>query len=170
MTSVRALFSDFGTPTMTRTGGQVTSIEWTKDPAHVLAGDDAYYEITLRARIPNTPYTQLQWNVHQVCDVNGTDETLSWDQAPGAGGNPAPILTVVPARVNPTGWNKFTIPTGATVPADKLGTYFGDALIVWKDAAAFSSNVHTAVMIAATAGVTALSTALVAGDEVWVRY
>jgi len=171
MTSIRPLFSDFGKPTVTKSGtpAVVTQIEWVKDAGNVLAGDDAYYEITIRAKIPNAPYTQLPIVVHQICLVGGVEMTLSWDVLPPGTGNTAPVLTIVPQRLNPTGWNKFTIPAGVTVPADKLGTFFGDAQIVWKGAAAFSTNSATAAMITTTAGVTALG-ALAAGDEIWVKY
>lgn len=81
---------------------------------------------------------------------------------PGAG-EQAPSLLVLLARS--PGWNKYTI---AKQLAD-LKTAFDDAQIVWNGTAAFSSNVVTAELIAATAGVTRL-TALAAGDIVWVRY
>jgi hypothetical protein len=47
--------------------------------------------------------------------------------------------------------------------------FFGDALIVWKGAAAYSANPTTKELIAGTPGVTAL-TSLAVGDELWVRY
>ncbi|MDB4962687.1 MAG: hypothetical protein JWP01_2686 [Myxococcales bacterium] len=171
VTSVRALTSDFGKPTFTKAGTAVTAIEWVKPVSEILPDDDGYYEITIRARVPNTPFSKIQFTVHQVCQTPNGDVTASWDQPEGATtGNPAAQLVVVPARLNPTGWNKFTIPAGVTVPAAKLGTYFGDALIVWKGVAAYSANASTVALIAATAGTTALTTDLVAGDEVWVRY
>jgi uncharacterized protein YcnI len=171
MSSVRPLYSDFGKPTITKTGtpAVATEIEWTKDAANILAEDDGYYEITIRAKIPNAPYTQLPIVVHQVCRVNSADVLLSWDVLPPGTGNTAPVMTIVPQRLNATGWNKFTIPAGTTVPAAKLGTFFGDAQIVWKGTAAFSTNSATAALITTTAGVTALGD-LVAGDEIWVKY
>jgi periplasmic copper chaperone A len=169
VTSVRALTSDFGRPSITKTGTQVTAIEWTRPESELLPDDDAYYEISIRARMPNAPYSQLTFNVHQVCLVEGVETTLSWNGAPGSA-SPAPLLTLVPARANATGWTKLTIPAGMTVPADRLGIYFGDALIVWRGTAAFSSNANTAALISSTSGVTALATDLVAGDEIWVRY
>jgi len=167
MTSVRPMYSDFGPPVVTRAGANVTSIEWTK--ADILAGDDGYYEVTIRAKIPNAPFTRLPIVVHQICRVAGADVTMSWDVLPPGTGNTAPVLTIQPQRLNPTGWNRFTIPAGVTVPAASLGTFFGDAQIVWKGTAAFSTNSATAAQIAATTGVTALGD-LVAGDEIWVKY
>ncbi len=169
MTAVRPMFSDFGKPTVTKGGANVTVIEWTKAATDVLSDDDGYYEVTIRAKVPNTPFAQLPIMVHQVCLVGSVEMTQSWDVLPGGTGNTAPVLTITPQRLNPTGWNKLTIPAGVTVPADKLGTFFGDAQIVWKGTAAFSTNSATAAMITTTAGVTALG-ALAAGDEIWVRY
>jgi hypothetical protein len=165
---VRALFSDFGKPTLIRNGSTVTAVEWTKSSADILDGDDGYYELTFRARTPNAPFSQIVLTVHQTCIVNGQERTVVWT---GTGSeSPGPALTLIPARTNPKGWNKITIPSGVTVPADKLGTYFGDALIVWRGTEAFSTNANTAALIASTPGVSALSSDLVAGDEIWVRY
>jgi hypothetical protein len=52
---------------------------------------------------------------------------------------------------------------------DEVALYLGDAMIVWLGTAAYSANVNTAALIAATPGVTALDGAA-AGDELWVRY
>jgi len=170
MTSVRPLYSDFGKPVVTKSGVNVTSIEWTKDLASVLPEDDGYYEITIRAKIPNAPFTRLPIVVHQICLVGGVETTMSWDVLPPGTGNTAPVLTIQPARLNATGWNKFTIPAGVTVPNADLGKYFGDALIVWKGAEAFSANAITVALIETTTGVTKLTGDLVAGDVIWVRY
>lgn len=168
VTSVRALYlPGFGNPTLTKVGGEVTMVEWTKPAGGELADDDAYYEPTIRARMPNTPFVKMPFVIHQVCDDNGTPITLSWNDQ---NNNPSPKVTIVPARLNTTGWNKFTIPAGVTVAAADFGAYFGDALIVWKGAAAFSSNGNTAALIGTTPGVTLLSGDLAAGDEIWVRY
>jgi uncharacterized protein YcnI len=167
VTGVRALFSDFGKPTVIRDGTTVTAVEWTKADNDVLAGDDAYYELTIRARVPDAAFTRLQFNVTQVCrSSGGTETTVMWDQAPGAGGNPAPLLTVVPARS--AGWNKITV--GRAVTAADLPLYLGDAQIVWRGNAAYSPNANTMMQIGSTQGVTVLSGDLASGDELWVRY
>lgn len=170
ITSVRALFSDFGKPVLTRDSSNtnpatnVTSITWTKSATDELDTDDGFYEITLRGKVANTPFTQFQVNVHQTCK-DGTVE--HWIAPPGdTTGSPAPLVKIVPARL--AGWNKVVLPVGI-VKAD-LPTYFGDALIVWKGNAAFSSNSNTRTMIEATAGVDLLDADLAAGDEVWVKY
>ena len=65
-------------------------------------------------------------------------------------GEPAPALTVLPARQ--PGWNKYTVP----VAVADLKPLFADAQIVWKDSAAYSANANTVAQIAGTAGVIVL--------------
>jgi hypothetical protein len=171
VTSVRALRSDFGKPTVIRdTNNVVIAVEWTKPDVELLAGDDAYYQLTIRARVPDAAFTQLQFNVHQTCrdDATGLDlPVVDWDQPPGSTtGNEAPMLTVVPART--AGWTQVTVPR-AVADAD-LPLYFGDAAIVWRGTAAFSTNAATAGLIAMTPGVTPLAGGLAANDEIWVKY
>jgi periplasmic copper chaperone A len=167
VTSVRPLFSDFGKPTVIRNGTTVTAVEWTKANADVLDADDAYYELTIRARVPDAAFTQIQFNITQVCrSAQGVETTVMWDQAPGGTGNPAPMLTVVPARTS--GWNKIVV--GRAVAAAELPIYLGDAQIVWRGNAAYSANAATMAQIAQTQGVTALTGDLAAGDELWIRY
>jgi len=171
MTSVRAFTSDFGRPVVTKAGTPAiaTVVEWTRNTADLLDDDDGYYEVSIRAKVPNTPFTRLPIIVHQVCLVNNNPLTVSWNVLPGGTGNTAPVLTIQGARLNAMGWSKITLPAGASVAVDRLATYFGDAQIVWKGTAAFSTNSATAALIGTTAGVTALG-ALAAGDEIWVKY
>jgi len=169
-TSVRAMPSDFGKPVVTKAGTTVTAIEWTKAPDMNLGFDDGYYEITFKATVPNTPYIKVPIKITQTCvAADGvTVHVVAWDNSDPA--EPAPNLVVVPAKLNSTGWNKFTVPAGSTVVAADFGAYFGDALIVWKGTAAFSANPNTVAQIASTSGVTPLTADLAAGDEIWVRY
>lgn len=170
-TNVRPMRSDFGTPVVLKDGNQaVIGIEWTKPDADKRAADDAYYELLFRATMPNTPFTKVKIDVTQTCvDAGGNPTTpVHWDDS--VPGDDAPRLTIVPSRLNPTGWNKITIPASTTVAAEDFGAYFGDALIVWKDTAAFSQNPNTLEQITATSGVTVLTDPLAAGDVVWVRY
>jgi hypothetical protein len=81
----------------------------------------------------------------------------------GGADEPASELRIVPARQ--PGWNKYVVPVAIT----DLARYFGDARIVWKGTAAYSPSTTTTELIAATPGVTALST-LAANDEIWVKY
>lgn len=169
VTGVRAMFSDFGKPTVITSGTVITAVEWTKPAADLLDGDDAYYELKLRAKVPDAPFTKLKFDVQQTCEDSTTHQQViaDWNAPEGSTtGEPAPYLTVVPAHT--TGWNKLTVPRALT--QDEVPTYLGDALIVWRGAAAYSSNPNTAAMIAATPGVTAMAAGLQANDEIWVKY
>ncbi len=169
-TSVRPLPSDFGgTPTVAKTGTNVTSVTWARDPAELQASDVAYYELTLRLKVLDVPFTKIPWVITQVCRPQGgtaaDDLTVVWT-GPSTNAEPSPLSIVVPSHV--TGWHKFTLTTA--VPAADMGLYFGDAQIVWKGTSAFSSNAFTAALITMTTGVTALTADLAVGDEIWVKY
>jgi uncharacterized protein YcnI len=169
VTGVRGLYSDFGKPTLIKTGELVTAVEWSKPAADAIPDDGGYYEVKIRAKLPDAPFSKLKFVVTQTCQDSATNLPITavWDQDEGSTtGNPAPVLTVVPARTN--GWQKFTVPRAIT--QDEMPAYFGDAAIVWKGTAAYSSNAQTAAMISTTAGVSALSGGLAANDEVWVKY
>ena len=162
VSSARGLTSDFGRPSFeTDVDGNVTAVSWRKPNEEALDGDRAYYEATIRVRVPDAPFTQIAFTVEQTCYSEANGETMVvWSGADAA------MLTVVPARQ--AGWNSYTL--GAAMLEAELGTYLGDALIVWKGTAAYSSNPATAAMIAATTGVTALTGDLAAGDQLWVKY
>lgn len=165
VTGVRALRSDFGLPTVIKTGDVVTSVSWQKPLAELLPDDTGYYEIKIRFKAPDAALSKLQFNVEQVCrSVAGVETTVQWNE-PAGGENEAPQLVVTPAHL--PGWNKVT--ARVAVAADDMAAYFGDAQIVWRGTAAFSINEQTTVMIGSTAGVTAL-TEVAAGDQLWVRY
>jgi len=172
VTSVRPMPSDFGRISVEKdAAGLVSAVVWQKADADFLDADLAYYKLTIRLKVPNQPFTAVFFPAHQVCRAaDGTMTTVRWVGLPGdpvvdggASDEPAPALVVVPARR--AGWNKLTV---AAAVSD-LATFFADALIVWKGAAAWSPNPATTDLIGATAGVTAL-TALAANDEIWVRY
>jgi uncharacterized protein YcnI len=167
-TSVRPMPSDFdGRPIITKSGNNVGSIKWTRNPADLQDGDLAYYEITVRLKVNNVPFTKVPFTVTQVCRPQGgnasQDVTVVWTGSVQP--EPAPTLTVVPAHS--PGWNKITL--AAAVSVSDFGAFFGDAQIVWKGTAAFSANATIATLITATTGVTALGD-LAAGDEIWVKY
>jgi periplasmic copper chaperone A len=169
-TSVRPLPSDFGgTPIVTRTGTNVTSVQWNRNPADLQAADDAYYELTLRLKVLDVPFTRIPFVLTQVCRPQGgtatDDVTVVWT-GPETAVEPSPQLTVVPAHV--AGWHKITLT--APIAAASMGVYFGDAQIVWKGTAAYSSNAFTAALITMTTGATALTADLATGDEIWVKY
>jgi uncharacterized protein YcnI len=169
VTSIRGIRSDFGPPTYTKNGTAVTKITWTKPTSEILESDDTYYTISLRAKLPDMPFTKLQWNVTLTCQEQGNPANtivVPWDQPEGSTtGEPAPIQNLVPIRT--TGWNKFTMTKALT--QDEVALYLGDALIVWKGNAAYSGNANTAAQIEKTAGVVKLD-GVAANDEIWVKY
>ena len=177
VTSVRTLTSDFGPATVTKdAAGLVTSVTWQKPLADLLPADTAYYKLAARMRLPNTPFATLYFVAHQTCrDTTGAEETVDWVGLPtdapvpdgGPEREPAAALRIVPARV--PGWNKYTLPAGVNIAAVDLPVYFVNSLIVWKGTAAYSPNPNISARIAATTGVTAL-TSVAAGDEIWVRF
>ncbi|HUQ01151.1 MAG TPA: DUF1775 domain-containing protein [Kofleriaceae bacterium] len=165
VTGVRALPSDEFKPTIEGTAAAVTAVVWTKTSA--LDSDYAYYELTLRARVGDVPFTKIFFRVFQTCRTMGGDTlTADWIALPGETGDPAPMLTVVPARVS--GWNKYTLSTAVT--AADLPTYFADAQIVWNGTKAYSSNANTMTLIGATPGISVLNENLAAAQEIWVKY
>jgi len=169
-TTVRALPSDFGgTPAVAKTGTAVTSVTWSRNPAELQNDDVAYYELTLRLKVNDVPFTKIPWVITQVCRPQGgtpaDDVTVVWT-GPSTNAEPSPNLIVVPAHA--LGWHKITMTTAITTATD-MGLFFGDAQIVWKGTSAFSANSFTTALIAMTTGVTPLAT-LAAGDEIWVKY
>lgn len=166
VTSVRPMPSALGAITVNKDQtGAVTSVKWQKAELDDLDEDILYYEVKLRMRIPDAPFTTLYYVVNQTCRAeDGTLTVVEWSEiGEGGDGEPAAELAILPERQR--GWNKFTVPAEMT----ELDAFFADALIVWKGTAAFSANPHTAEQIANTSGVTAL-TQLAAGDEIWVKY
>jgi uncharacterized protein YcnI len=170
VTSVRPEWSDFGKVSIEKDAtGAVKAVVWQKPEQALLDADISYYTLKIRMKVPNQPFTALYFPTYQTCKASdGTLSHADWVGVPdGAGGStapePAPVLQIVPARK--AGWNKLTVPSA--IP--DLSVYFGDALIVWKGTAAYSSNATTMELVKATPGTTEL-TALQANDEVWVRY
>lgn len=170
VTSVRAMPSDFGKATVvTSAAGGATSIKWERAPADLLAVDTNYYKLTMRVKLPNTPFQVVYFPSVQTCTASDGGVLVSeWTNTSGLppgpmDPEPAPAVAIVPAHK--PGWNKFTVP----VVVENLSLFFSDAQIVWKGTQAFSANATTTELIAGTTGVSAL-TALAAGDQVWVKY
>lgn len=170
VTSVRAMTSDFGRATVGVDGtGAPTSVTWQRATADLLPVDTNFYKLTLRVKLPNTPFQVLYFPTEQTCvQADGGTLTSSWTDTSGLppdGGTqePSPAVVIVPAHK--PGWNKLTMP----VAVENLGVFFSDAQIVWRGNAAYSASSTTTELIAGTAGVTSLS-ALAAGDEIWVKY
>ena len=172
VTSVRTLTSDFGRATaQTNAAGLVTSVTWQKPDADLLPGDTGYYELRVRMRLPDAPFTTVYFPAHQTCrTAAGVMTTVDWIGTPGMtapdGGmlEAAPALNLVPARR--PGWNQFTVPQRIADPS----VFFGDALIVWRGTAAYSANPTTTQLIMMTPGVTALTGGIQPNEQIWVRY
>ncbi len=170
VTSVRAMPSGFGKSTVvSNAAGMATAINWERAASELLPVDTNYYKLTMRVKLPNTPFTVVYFPTVQTCTASDggvltTDWTNTTGLPPGpTDPEPAPALAIVPAHK--PGWNKFTVP----VAVENLSVFFNDAQIVWKGTQAYSPNNTTTELIAGTAGVSGL-TALAAGDEVWVKY
>ncbi|MBK7863913.1 MAG: DUF1775 domain-containing protein [Archangiaceae bacterium] len=169
VTSVRPMRSDFARPAIEVDGaGLTTAVSWQKKDEDLLATDFGFYKLTVRLKTPNAPFTTVYLPATQVVKhLDGGTATVAWVGTTAAdtdaGVEPAPALRLVPAHK--PGWNKLAVPVAVT----DLAGYLGDAQIVWRDNAAYSSNPTTADQIAHTAGVTPL-TALAAGDTIWVKY
>lgn len=167
ITSVRAVPSDFGRVSVERDDAQnVVAVTWQRTAEELYPGDDNYYKLTLRLRVPDQPFTTLHFPTYQTCRLpDGGTTTTEWVAAEetDGGAEPAPELKIVPARR--PGWNKWTVPNDI---AD-LSVFFSDAQIVWKGDQAYSANPTTVELIDNTPDVEALSE-LSAGDEIWVKY
>ncbi len=176
VTSVRPLDSVFGKAVVTKDAetGQVTAVTWTKDAADVLPADTQLYQLTLSAKLPNTPFTHLFFPTYQHCrDASGNESSHEWigtstghDHGGGGGGtptvDPAPYVYLYPARVR--GWNKYTVDQHV----HDLSV-FHDAEIVWAGNAAFSPNPHVLSLIEKEADTQVLD-AIHPGTEIWVKY
>ncbi len=170
VSSVRAMPSDFGKPTVTmNTAGVATAVTWERQPADLIPVDTNYYELVFRAKLPDAPFTILYFPTEQTCPLpdGGTAVSL-WTNTSGMAPMPgepetAPSVAIVPAHK--PGWNKMTVP----VAVPNLAAFFSDAQIVWRGTEAYSPNASVTELIGGTAGVTALSS-LAAGDQIWVKY
>jgi len=164
VTTVRALPGPFGDAVLTTDdAGLVRSVSWSK--AEARAADDQYYQLAIRIKVPNAPFTRLYFPTTQTCRTADGDElVVEWAALPTSGdeAEPAPELLVLPPHK--PGWNRYTV----DVAIDDL-TMFDDALIVWAGERAYSSNPETAALIEGTEDVEPL-TAIEAGAEIWVKY
>lgn len=171
VTTVRGLPSAFGeADVVADSAGVVTAVSWTKT-GKIRAQDDQYYQLSIRIRVPDAPFTTLYFPTKQTCRAaDGTETVVDWDALPaevdaapaGEEPEPAPELRIVPVRS--PGWNKFTV----TEKIEDL-SIFDDAQIVWSGDAAYSKNAVTAELIKSEDGVTEL-TSIAAGAEIWVKY
>jgi uncharacterized protein YcnI len=170
ITSLRAVPSPFGAVELEVDDAElVTSVVWTTDDAR--DSDQMYYQMQVRVRLPDAPFTTLLFPATQHCRAaDGTESTVEWAATPeeiaeaemGAEPEPAPALTILPVRA--PGWNKIE----TSVAIEDLSV-FDDAEIVWVGDAAYSSNPTTKELIASEDGVDEL-TEIEAGAAIWVTY
>ncbi|HEX3595017.1 MAG TPA: DUF1775 domain-containing protein [Polyangiaceae bacterium] len=172
VTSVRAVDSTLGKAVIDSSGGNVTSITWTKTMSDVLTADVDFYRLPVRMKMPDAAFTTVYFNAHQLClGENDTQIKVDWvgttaqttalpDGAPPP--EPAPNVVLLPARV--PGWNKYTV-------AQKLTSLavFNDAEIVWAGDAAYSVNPNYTALIATEPNTTLLKE-IAAGTDIWVKY
>jgi periplasmic copper chaperone A len=167
VTSVRPLPSDFGKVSVqTDATGAVIAVLWQRAAQETLDTDIAYYELSIRLKLPEKSFRTIFFPTHQVCRApDGALTTTEWigTDPSSTTEEPAPAVKVVPAHQS--GWNKFQVAQATT----DLSGFFPDALIVWRGNAAYSPNAATADLIAATAGVGTLGS-LDANEEIWVKY
>lgn len=154
ITNARPADAAWGAASVTTNGGGNTVLVWEKTTAPTLAQDTNFYQVTFRATAPNTPLVALELDTTQFCE--GGTQTV-WAASAGL---EAPVLNVLPARV--PGWNKYT--AQADIDLATITAFFGDALIVWSNNAAYSANPNTAALI------TTPLTAIPAGQDYWVKY
>lgn len=150
--SVRPMDATWGTAAVEKDlDGNVTKLIWTRSAA--AHGEDSHlYQATFRGTLPDAPLTTLGFVATQRCN-GGSLETV-WE------GAQTPTLKLMPARLS--GWNKYT--AQADIDEAAIKAFFGDALIVWYNNAAYSANPVTAGLI--TNALTAIPT----GGEFWVKY
>jgi uncharacterized protein YcnI len=171
VTSVRAMPNVFGDHEVrTDDAGIVTAVVWTKS-AKVRAKDDSFYQLAIRIKVPDAPFSTLYFPAKQTCRTpDGTESVVDWKATveevaaakEGQEPEPAPTLVILPVHYG--GWNKFTV-------KNKIAdlSVFDDAQIVWSGDAAYSKNPTTAELIAKEDGVQVL-TEIKANAEIWVRY
>lgn len=166
VTSVRPMRSDLGLPSVELDASNaVTAVFWQKAVEEALDSDIAFYELTVRMKSPDKPFSRLYFKAQQTCRAaDGTLSVVDWTALPGEMGEPAAALTVVPARL--PGWNRYTVPDHLS----DLSVFFQDALIVWRGTEAYSFNPATAELIQGTPGVTTIADGLHPDDDIWVRY
>lgn len=163
--SVRPELSGFDEVSLkTDKTGAVVAVTWTKQKA--LPDDISYYELKLRLKAPDAPFTIIPFPTYQSCtSADGkTEAVVDWVGAPGdKDAEPAPLLYVLPARF--PGWNQFEVEKDI----EDLAGFFSDAQIVWSGKSAYSVNPATVELIADTDGVSSLSK-IKAGSKIWVKY
>lgn len=167
VTSIRPSSSDFGqVDVLTDDAQTVVMVSFSKPEVDAFAADTKYYELVVRLKPPDEPFSTVFFPTHQTCLLeDGTVSVVDWvglDESE-AGVEPAPALYLLPERF--PGWNRWSV----SEAIGDLSLFFGDAEIVWRGNAAYSVNPTTTDLIGSTDGVTLLE-ALDSGDDIWVKY
>ena len=171
VTQVRGVPNTFGAVEVKRNDANVvTSVVWTNPEPK--AADLYYYQLQIRAKLPDAPFTTVLFPTKQTCkDKDGNEIVADWratpEEAEAAGDSeegplPAPAVAILPARK--LGWNKFNVKSKLTDL-----TVFDDAQIVWAGDAAYSSNPATQEQIKNEDGVTELKE-IAANTDIWIKY
>jgi periplasmic copper chaperone A len=171
VTQVRGVPNAFGAVEVIRNDADVvTTVVWNNPQPK--AADDYYYQLQIRAKLPDAPFTTVLFPTKQTCkDKDGKEIVADWkataEEAEAAGDSeegplPAPAVAILPARK--LGWNKFAVKSKLTDL-----TVFDDAQIVWAGDAAYSSNPATQEQIKNEDGVTELKE-IAANTDIWVKY
>jgi len=170
---VRPLDSVFGKAVLSKDStGRVTAVTWTKAVADVLPEDSQLYKFSLRAKLPDAPFTALFFPTIQTCRApDGTERVQEWVSTSTEHGHalaeepaalPAPSLFVLPPRT--PGWNKYTVQQHVHDLS-----IFQDAQIVWAGSAAYSPSAFISGLIAEEPNTQVLQQ-IHPGTEIWVRY
>ena len=115
VSSVRVTPSTFGSVEVKKNdAGVATSVIWTN--TRPSDADDRFYELLIRAKLPDAPFSTLLFPAKQICKgKDGNDVVVNWSATPeevaaakeGEEPSPAPSVLLLPARM--AGWNKFTV-------------------------------------------------------------
>ena len=167
VTSVRPMWSDFGTTSMT-----YDAVDH-RDVRHVAEGRGqrpASRRQLLPARLPGegAGRTVLDHLLQGAPGLprSGLDARVRRVGGVARRGGRARGRAIISAGAS-AGWNRYTVP----VDIADLGLFFPDALIVWRGSDAYSFNDNTVELIGETSGVGLLPIdGVKANDEVWVRY
>lgn len=177
VTGVMPVDNVFGKATVEKQDGVVTAVTWTRpSAADVLPADSHYHKLSLRMKLPATPFKTLFFPTIQTCGAPGSAQKVTeWvgmesehnhggasDAGAPAGPSPAPALFVHPPRF--PGWNKYTVQEHV----HDL-TVFKDAQIVWAGTAAYSPNPATMSLIMSEPDTQVLSL-IHPGTEIWVKF
>src|SRR5262245_27569687 len=62
---------DLSTPAVAKDGANAMSVKWSRNSADLQVTTSPIYEITLRLKVSNVPFTRIPFVVTQVCPLRG---------------------------------------------------------------------------------------------------